>query len=111
VDDAGLAGLYARAIALVYPSLYEGFGLPVAEAMSLGCPVITSDRSALPETAGGAALLVDPEDISQIAAAMIRLAREKAFGDDLAASGRERARELTWERAANATLEVYRCSP
>ena len=73
--------------------------------------MITSDRSALPETAGGAALLVDPEDVSQIAAAMIRLAREKALGVDLAARGRERVRDLTWERAARATLEVYRCSP
>jgi len=109
VDDAALAGLYRNALALVYPSLWEGFGFPVAEAMSLGCPVITSGRSALPETAGGAALLVDPEDVSEIAAAMIRLARERSLREDLAARGRERAGSLTWKKAARETLEVLRC--
>jgi alpha-1,3-rhamnosyl/mannosyltransferase len=108
VDDRSLAALYSRALALVYPSLWEGFGLPVAEAMSLGCPVVTSDRSALPETAGGAALLVDPESVPEIAAAMIRLHRERSLREDLSLRGRERAGGLTWERAATATLEALR---
>jgi glycosyltransferase involved in cell wall biosynthesis len=106
VDDRSLAVLYGRALALVYPSLWEGFGLPVAEAMSMGCPVITSERSALPETAGGAALLVNPENVPEIAAAMIRLFRERSFREDLSCRGRKRAGELTWDRAAEATLKA-----
>jgi glycosyltransferase involved in cell wall biosynthesis len=110
MDDAGLAELYAGALALVYPSLWEGFGLPVSEALSLGCPVLTSEGTAPAWVAGDAALKVDPEDETAIAAAMLRLIREEPLRSDLAAAGRERAAGFTWERAAAATLEVLRGS-
>lgn len=110
VDDAGLADLYSCALALVYPSLWEGFGLPVAEALSLGCPVLTSAGTAPAWVAGAAALLVDPEDEAAIAAAMLRLIREEPLRADLAAAGRERAQEFTWKKAAAATLQILRGS-
>ena len=109
-DDAGLAELYIGALALVYPSLWEGFGLPVAEALSLGCPVITSAGTAPAWLAGEAALTVDPEDEAAIAVAMLRLIREETLRSDLAAAGRERATEFTWGKSAAATLEVLRGS-
>ncbi len=106
VDDSTLAGLYTNAIGLVYPSLWEGFGFPVAEAMSLGCPVITSNRSSLSWLAGDAALLVDPDEKAGIAAAMKRLAREKTLGEELALAGRDRIKSFSWTHAGRATLEV-----
>lgn len=108
VDDDALAGLYSAATALVYPSFWEGFGFPVVEAMSLGCPVITSDRSSLSWLAGEAALLVDPDVVSEIAAAMRRLAKESAVGQELAMAGSVRIRSYTWAAAGRATLEVIR---
>ena len=90
-DRAALIGLIAHARALLFPSLAEGFGLPVAEAMALGTPVLTSDTGALAETAGGAALLVDPLDEAAMAAAIGRLARDDALVGALSALGRERA--------------------
>jgi glycosyltransferase involved in cell wall biosynthesis len=97
---------YRAADVFVYPSLNETFGLPILEAMASGCPVVTSDRSAMPETAGGAALLADPTDASSIAAALI-----EACGDTgalLRKLGLERAAEFSWARTAEQTLEVYR---
>jgi glycosyltransferase involved in cell wall biosynthesis len=99
VDDRCLARLYTDAEALVYPSLYEGFGIPPLEAMSYGTPVIASRAAALPEVVGDAALLVDPNDESEIAAAMTR--------EELARRGRQRAGMFTWNDAAAATLRVY----
>jgi glycosyltransferase involved in cell wall biosynthesis len=107
VAPADLDGLYALADAVVFPSLYEGFGLPVLEAMARGVPVGTSDRSSLPEVAGDAALLFDPEDVDAIRATVVRLlgdARERAR---LAAAGRVRAAEFTWERTAARTAAAY----
>jgi glycosyltransferase involved in cell wall biosynthesis len=103
VDD--LDDLYARAAVVVVPSLYEGFGLPVLEAMARGVPVVSSNRSSLPEVAGDAALLVDPEDRQAL-----RTAIEQALADPepLAARGIERAAAFSWERTAQLTVEAYR---
>jgi glycosyltransferase involved in cell wall biosynthesis len=97
VDDALLPGLYAGAEAFALPSLYEGFGLPVLEAMAAGTPVVTTTAGALPETAGGAALLVD--DPSELAAALTAVLDEP---ERLRAKGLERARGFTWDRTARA---------
>lgn len=102
-----VAALYREALALVYPSLWEGFGLPVLEAMAAGAPVIAADRSSIPEVAGEAALLVDPEDVDALAEAMARVADDAALRDALRGRGRARAREFTWERAARQTLDVF----
>jgi glycosyltransferase involved in cell wall biosynthesis len=104
VPDEDLPGLYAGATVFAYPSLAEGFGLPVAEAMAAGTAVLTSDRSSLPEVAGDAALLVEPEDIAAIAAGLERLLADGELREQLAERGRRRADSLTWERAAGAVL-------
>jgi len=98
VDDALLPGLYAGAEAFVLPSLYEGFGLPVLEAMAAGTPVVTTCAGALPETAGGAARLVD--DPAGIAPALTALLGDPAAREHLRQAGLARARELSWERTA-----------
>jgi len=107
VEDAALQGLYAAADGLAYPSLYEGFGLPVLEAMARGLPVLTSDRSSLPEVAGGAALLVDPTDVPAIAKGMIELLSNHALRERLAADGRRHAAPFTWKATAAATWAAY----
>jgi len=105
VTDPQLAELYRGARCLAYPSLYEGFGFSVLEAMACGTPVVTSAGGATEEIAGGVAVLVDPLDPSSIAAGI-----EEAVGrrQELAALGRERARAFSWERTAAATAAVYR---
>jgi glycosyltransferase involved in cell wall biosynthesis len=103
-----LEGLWALAAAFVFPSLYEGFGLPVLEAMSRGVPVACSNASSLPEVAGDAALLFDPGSEPAIASAMRRLLDEHTLAEDLRARGLVRARKFTWERTARLTLESYR---
>jgi glycosyltransferase involved in cell wall biosynthesis len=104
VGDAELAGLYAAASVFAYPSLWEGFGLPVAEAMAQGTPVMTSGGTSTAEVAGGAAVLVDPLDVDDIARGLTA-----ALGDHdrLHVAGLARAAELTWEAAAAATRAVY----
>jgi len=106
VSDAELAGYYQAASALLLPSLYEGFGLPVVEAMQFGVPVIVSDRASLPEVAGQAALLVDPESTSSIAKAISRLATDPGLHKELSSSSRERGAVFSWEQAASATLTL-----
>ena len=99
--------LYAGARALAFPSLYEGFGLPLLEAMRVAVPVLTSNLSSLPEVAGDAALLVDPLDVDAIANGLWRILSDADLAAQLSAKGRARAREFSWERAARETLDVY----
>ena len=107
VSAEELEGLWAIAQAFVYPSLYEGFGLPVLEAMARGVPVACSNASSLPEVAGDGALLFEPEDESAIAVAVQRLLEEPGLADSLRARGLARAREFSWERSARLTLDSY----
>jgi glycosyltransferase involved in cell wall biosynthesis len=94
--------------AFVFPSLYEGFGMPVLEAMASGTPVITSTTSALPEVAGDAALLVDPMDVTAIASAMQRIDMDDALYGQLGQRGLAHAATFTWARTAAQTLDVLR---
>ena len=102
VDDDRLAALYRDALLLLFPSLYEGFGLPIVEAMSAQTPVITSDRGAMREVGGDAALYVDPDDPSDIASGIARLLDDAALGSRLAALGLERANLFSWSRSGAA---------
>jgi glycosyltransferase involved in cell wall biosynthesis len=106
VTDDLLARLYRAATVFLYPSFYEGFGMPVLEAMASGVPVVTSDRSSLPEVAGGAALEVRPEDPGQLGGAVRNLLTEPTLAADLAVRGLERASGFRWERAAAEMEEV-----
>jgi glycosyltransferase involved in cell wall biosynthesis len=104
VSDEELAGLYRGARALVFPSVREGFGLPIIEAMACGTPVITADATSTGEAAGpGNALLVDPLEVDAIAAAMDRIAEDEALARELAMRGRARAAEFTWDAVAGRT--------
>jgi len=108
ITDQELDSLMRRAIFLVYPSLYEGFGIPVLEAMRLGIPVITSNTTALPEVAGDAALLVNPESVEDICEAMGKLLQDKPLRELLVEKGRQRALPYTWERTGEEYLGLYR---
>jgi len=105
--DEDVVALYNRALALLFCSIVEGFGMPILEAMASGCPVLTSTVSCLPEIAGGAALLVDPYDVEAMAAAIMRLGHESALRQELGERGGEHAAAFTWRRAAEQHLEVY----
>lgn len=108
VPDSDLPDLYRQALALVFPSLYEGFGLPVLEAFACDCPVITSNSSSLPEVAGDAAILVDPYNIEAIALAMDEITEDKKLRTDLIRKGRAQLKKFSWQKAANETLEVLK---
>jgi glycosyltransferase involved in cell wall biosynthesis len=108
VDYEELPSLYAGAEMFVFPSLWEGFGLPIIEAMRCGAPVITSSISCMPEVAGGAALLVDPYSVDEIAAAMVRMHNEPDLRQRLRALGLVRGAEFSWERCARETIAAYR---
>ena len=107
-DDALLARFYAGADALVLPSLYEGFGIPLVEAMRAGCPIVTSKISSMPEVAGDAAIYVDPKDSCAIAHALMQVASSTETRSRLIANGREQALKFSWERCAAETYEVYK---
>ncbi|HSF18145.1 MAG TPA: glycosyltransferase family 1 protein [Vicinamibacteria bacterium] len=108
VDDEDLPSLYRGATALAYPSLAEGFGMPVLEAMACGIPVLTSPRGALPEVAGDAALMVDPEDEEALAAGLEKIHSDESLRKGLIARGLARARGFDWEESARRTLAAYR---
>jgi len=101
---------YERALGLVFPTFYEGFGLPVVEAMALGCPVITSNVSSLPEVAGDAALLVDPTHHAALLAAATRLVDDPALRTSLSTAGRERAGGFTFDAMMTGLLEQLRAA-
>ena len=105
--DEDLPGLIKGARALVYPSLYEGFGLPPLEAMAVGTPVLTSNTSSLPEVVGGAGVMVDPEDVEALAMALERLWTDETWGESLRMKGYRQAQRFTWDKAAKQTLELY----
>jgi glycosyltransferase involved in cell wall biosynthesis len=107
VPDEDLPTLYAGATAFAYPSLYEGFGLPILEAMACGCPVVTSDCSSMPEVAGDAAQLVHPFSVESIARGLEIVLGDASRAGELRRRGRERATQFTPERQATATLDVY----
>lgn len=107
VPDEDLVALYQGATALLYPSLYEGFGLPIVEAMAVGCPVICSRAASMPEVAGEAALLIDPARSEELAAAIERVVEESALRAELVRLGFQQAASFSWERTARETLAVF----
>ena len=108
LSDELVALFYLNADVFVYPSHYEGFGLPVLEAMTLGVPVVTSNTSSLPEVVGDAALLIEPLDTMQLAAAILKVISDFELRQDLINKGQERAKLFSWEKTAKLTLEAYR---
>jgi glycosyltransferase involved in cell wall biosynthesis len=107
VDDADLPALYRNAALFAFPSLYEGFGFPVLEAMACGVPVVCSNASSLPEVAGDAALLIAPSDTDGLAAAMARALEDADLRRDMVARGFVHVAQFTWERAARQLLAVF----
>ncbi|HMV37018.1 MAG TPA: glycosyltransferase family 1 protein, partial [Turneriella sp.] len=107
LSSAQLALLYMQAVFTVYPSVFEGFGLPIAEAFALGSPLITSSIGAMAEVAGDAALTADPYSVEALQTAIDKLAEDAALRSELADKGRRRATEFTWQKAAAATRDVY----
>ena len=108
VTDEQLHALFQRASVFAYPSLFEGFGLPVVEAFAAGCPVITSNRSSLPEVAGDAAQLVDPTDTRAIAEALQGICSDDGLAEELRKKGKKRASRLRWEQCASEVAAIYR---
>lgn len=108
VSDEELCALYTSAEALLFPSLYEGFGLPVLEAMACGCPVVCSNLTSLPEVAGDAALLCDPRDVRAFGEAMRRVTHDVDLRRDRRARGLENAAKFSWTKTARQTIDVYR---
>jgi glycosyltransferase involved in cell wall biosynthesis len=108
LSDTEVAYCYRNADVFAYPSLYEGFGLPVLEAMTLGCPVVTSNASSLPEVAGEAALLVDPTSVEDLAEALWRVIGDRALRQIMIDRGYQQATQFSWTRTAKSTLAAYR---
>lgn len=108
VSDAELGSLYARARIFAFPSLDEGFGMPVLEAMAAGVPVVAGNRSALPEVCGDAAILIDPENEEELAAALNRIASDEETAERMIRTGKNRAKTFQWNAAVEKTAAVYR---
>ncbi|MCU0533623.1 MAG: glycosyltransferase family 4 protein [Hydrococcus sp. Prado102] len=108
LSDELVALFYSQADVFVYPSYYEGFGLPVLEAMTLGAPVITSNTSSLPEVAGDAAILINPHDSTELAEAILKVISNSQLRQDLINKGKERAKLFSWKTTARETLKAYR---
>jgi glycosyltransferase involved in cell wall biosynthesis len=108
LSDAEVAYCYANADVFAYPSLYEGFGLPVLEAMTLGCPVVTANTSSLPEVAGDAALMIDPTSVEELAAALWQVIGNRTQRQTMIQQGYQQAAQFSWTRTAKATLAAYR---
>jgi alpha-1,3-rhamnosyl/mannosyltransferase len=107
VDDEQLPALYAGASLFLYPSIYEGFGLPPIEAMACGTPVMVSDRSCMPEVCGDAARYIDPDDIAAFSAAIADALEDTVWQQNSTRSGLERCRRFTWDRCVESTVELY----
>jgi len=107
VKDEDLPPLYCGALAFTYPSLYEGFGLPILEAMACNCPVISSNSSSLPEVAGDGAIYADPLSVEQILEAMLKIAENDSLRDNLIEKGSKQAEKFSWEKCAEETLEIF----
>lgn len=107
ITDQVLVQLYSHAVAFIFPSLYEGFGIPTLEAMSCGCPCILSDRSSMPEVAGEAALYFNPDDIDDMRSTIVELLDDKKLREKLVERGTKRASLFSWERTVQETLSLY----
>ncbi|MFA5993198.1 MAG: glycosyltransferase family 1 protein [Candidatus Pacearchaeota archaeon] len=107
VPKEDLVSLYNLAKVYVYPSLYEGFGLPILEAQACGCPVITSNISSMPEVSGNGAILVDPYDVDEIARSMERIIRDKKLRNSLIKEGYKNVKRFSWDKCAKETMKVY----
>ncbi len=110
VDRSDLVALYSGGEALVYPTLYEGFGIPIVEAMACGLPVVASNRTAVPEVVGGAGVVADPEDVDAFASAVLGVIGDDGERERLRAAGLQRAGDFTWAAAARRTVDGYRAA-
>ena len=108
VADADLSPLYTGALAFVYPSIYEGFGLPPLEAMQCGVPVITSNTSSLPEVVGDAGIMIEPDDVVGLSGAIYKIYRSESFREKMAGRSRERAKLFLWEKCVDQTVAAYK---
>src|SRR5205823_2310457 len=107
VDDADLAPLYSGALAFLFPSLYEGFGLPPLEAMQCGIPVITSNTSSLPEVVGPAGITLDPTDADALCQAILELSHRPSLREQLSLASLAQAQHFSWERSTQQLLDAY----
>ena len=108
VSDDLLRLLYRKAVVFVYPSLFEGFGLTVLEAMASSCPVITSNVTSLPEVSGDAAILINPEDVDELSTSIVLVSTNKKIREQMITKGLQRAKTFTWKRAADLTFDIYK---
>ena len=108
VEDEDLPALYSAADVFVLPSFFEGFGLPVLEAMACGTPVVSSNAASLPEVAGDAAILIDPHNLEQLAQGICRVLQDSQLRAQLIQRGAEHVKEFSWEKMARETLAVYK---